>query len=123
VLDVMRIRSYTRQMLQGLMVLHHTGIAHRDLKCANILLTADGCIKLCDFDSAKLRSSSIKTHRELTGSPLYTAPEIVNGSARNGCGLSGCHGCECVGGDGSSNSVFVENSEDGHFHDESCMCR
>ncbi|KAF1328846.1 Ste/ste11 protein kinase, partial [Globisporangium splendens] len=47
------IRSYIQQTLCGVQYLHAMGIAHRDLKCANLLLADDGRIKIADFGTAK----------------------------------------------------------------------
>ncbi|XP_064420768.1 testis-specific serine/threonine-protein kinase 1-like [Latimeria chalumnae] len=38
-----------RQIVEGLKHCHEKGIAHRDLKCENVLLTSDGTPKLSDF--------------------------------------------------------------------------
>lgn len=43
------IRSYTKQMLQGLRYLHSHDIVHHDLKGANVLVDSGGLIKLSDF--------------------------------------------------------------------------
>lgn len=48
-LDESVIRVYTRQLLLGLEYLHGNGIAHRDIKGANVLVANDGTIKLADF--------------------------------------------------------------------------
>jgi len=55
------IRVYTRQLLLGLEVLHRNGIAHRDIKGANVLVANDGTVKLADFGASKRMSNASLT--------------------------------------------------------------
>ena len=41
-------------MLQALAYLEENQVLHRDIKCANILVSPEGCLKLCDFGLARL---------------------------------------------------------------------
>uniref|UniRef100_A0A6T5VXF8 Protein kinase domain-containing protein n=1 Tax=Chromulina nebulosa TaxID=96789 RepID=A0A6T5VXF8_9STRA len=69
----------TKQILNGLEYLHNKGIAHRDIKCANCLLTSKGVVKLADFGaSKKYESESIVSG--LKGTPNWMAPEVIRGT-------------------------------------------
>jgi serine/threonine-protein kinase len=57
-------------------------ILHRDVTPSNILLTANGGIKLLDFGVAKYRGSASLTRAgTMRGKPAYLAPEQIEGAA------------------------------------------
>jgi serine/threonine protein kinase len=70
--------SYMCQILHGLSYLHDAGVIHCDIKCANILSTKLGELKLTDFGvSHTSRKTMGKGQEEVAGSPYWMAPEVV----------------------------------------------
>jgi serine/threonine-protein kinase len=66
----------------ALHVAHRRGVIHGDVKPANILLTADGRVKITDFGMARLaRQDSRKT--PLLGTPAYWCPEQIRGGLQD----------------------------------------
>ena len=74
-----QVANCTRQILEGLVYLHGNGIAHRDIKCANCLLTKGGVIKLADFGASK-RYECESVVSGLKGTPHWMAPEVIRGT-------------------------------------------
>jgi serine/threonine protein kinase len=64
---------------------HSRGVVHRDVKPANIMLQADGVVKIADFGIAKVSQVSALTRTAVAvGSPQYMAPEQWRGAAVTG---------------------------------------
>ncbi|GJW30967.1 mitogen-activated protein kinase kinase kinase 1-like protein [Tanacetum coccineum] len=80
-----QVSSYTRQILHGLKYLHDRSVVHRDVKCANILVDANGSVKLADFGLAK--ATKFNDVRSCKGTAFWMAPEVVN-QKNKGYGLA-----------------------------------
>ncbi|KAL7420248.1 kinase that interacts with cdc31p [Cryptotrichosporon argae] len=67
-----------REVLVALAFLHRSGVIHRDVKAANILLTTSPIrILLCDFGVAALLQSTSSKRSTFVGTPYWMAPEVV----------------------------------------------
>jgi serine/threonine protein kinase len=84
------VMRYGAQIASALTRAHDRGIIHRDLKTANIVVTADGLVKVLDFGLAKqvgsgifeasTRSfSTVQGSSSVSGTLPYMAPEILRG--------------------------------------------
>ncbi|WOH05745.1 hypothetical protein DCAR_0625165 [Daucus carota subsp. sativus] len=75
-LDEAMIKCYTYQILQGLKYLHSSGVAHCDIKGANVLIGKAGA-KIADFGCAKWVNSAVGA--TIGGTPMFMAPEVARG--------------------------------------------
>lgn len=76
-LPEVEIRKIAQQLTSALYYLHENNIIHRDIKPQNILISASGVIKLCDFGFARLIDNKTMI-TSIKGTPLYMAPELLN---------------------------------------------
>lgn len=68
------------QVLSALQAAHEAGIVHRDVKPGNIMVGANGRVKLTDFGIAQaVDDPRLTTSGNLVGSPAFMSPERVAG--------------------------------------------
>lgn len=68
------------QILRALRSAHKSGVIHRDVKPGNVMVSADGHMKLTDFGVASVKDeATITTTGQVFGSPAYMAPEQARG--------------------------------------------
>ena len=68
-----------RQVTLALEHAYRYGIIHRDIKPQNLMITADGTVKVLDFGLARARDLPSLTQSGFVGSPYYISPEQAMG--------------------------------------------
>mmetsp|Transcript_10373 Transcript_10373/g.11959 ORF Transcript_10373/g.11959 Transcript_10373/m.11959 type:complete len:653 (+) Transcript_10373:242-2200(+) len=67
---------YAACVTEGISYLHRKHIVYRDLKLENLVIAADGYLKIIDFGFAKILQPGERAHT-LCGTPDYLSPETV----------------------------------------------
>ena len=79
-LDVDLALDYAVQIGQAVDHAHRQGVVHRDLRPPNVLVSANGILKVADFGTSRfLEIAAYNT--TVIGSPAYMAPEQFDGKA------------------------------------------
>jgi serine/threonine protein kinase/tetratricopeptide (TPR) repeat protein len=78
-LSIARTLSIGIELADALTRAHHLKIIHRDIKPDNVLLAPDGTPRLTDFGIARAADQMQITTGQFVGTPVYVAPEVVQG--------------------------------------------
>ena len=118
----MIIKSYVRQLLEGVAFCHSYRILHRDLKPQNLLIDFAGRLKLADFGLARGFTLPLRTYTHEVVTLWYRAPEILLGCKQYGTAVDiwsvGCIFAELV----NRQALFPGDSEiDQLFRIFKCM--
>ena len=82
-LNELQLLQYARQVAAGMQYLHSQEVLHCDLAARNILVSAEGELKICDFSHSRIDGSYLCSMTNSKDDPLnvrWTAPEVLKQS-------------------------------------------
>lgn len=97
-------RIYAAEIILALEHLHHHNVAMRDLKPENVLVDANGHLRLADFGCSKFCAPRQRNLFDIAGTPEFVTPEVL---LKKGHGMEvdwwsmGCLTCEMAFGLGA----------------------
>jgi serine/threonine protein phosphatase PrpC len=76
-------RNISIKLARAAAALHRAGIIHRDIKPDNVILEAEGSLKLIDFGVVRIPGLEDAPPDDIPGTPAYMAPEMFDGEPGN----------------------------------------
>lgn len=111
VLSPADIKSYLQMTLKALAFCHKKWVLHRDMKPNNLLLAADGQLKLGDFGLARIFGSPDRRFTHQVFARWYRAPELLFGTKQYGPAVD-IWGAACVFAELLLRRPFLQGSSD-----------
>lgn len=90
-----QVKCLLLQLFEGLDYLHSRFHVHRDIKLSNLLINADGILKIGDFGLARLFGQPNMTMTNAVVTLWYRSPELLLGSEFQGTGID-MWACGCI---------------------------
>ena len=81
-LPMKNIQNMARQLCDALDYLHKKNIVHLDITSNSVLIQPDGTVKVIDFGVSR-PIDEYKDNPDISGSPTYMAPEVINQLYKN----------------------------------------
>lgn len=78
------VKAYVKQLLQGLWYCHEREVLHRDIKGANLLIDAHGCLKIADLGLARTYADNMRLYTNKVITLWYRSPELLLGAEEYG---------------------------------------
>lgn len=83
--DIATVRGIVDQIVKGLRALHRKDMIHQDLRPENIMIDADGTVKIIDFGAVQVaglvEADPFADSEDILGTHQYAAPEYFLGYA------------------------------------------
>jgi serine/threonine-protein kinase len=79
-LSLARRLKLLEELCDGLAYAHRAGLVHRDVKPANLMVDAEGVLKILDFGIVRIEESGMTQAGVLVGTVNYMSPEQVLGT-------------------------------------------
>lgn len=79
--DEAQMKTLFTPLFEALKEIHSNGYVHGDIKPDNILVLADGTLKICDFGHLEKLTNGCSVVK--CGSPFYLAPELIRNRPHN----------------------------------------
>lgn len=73
------IAAILKKILRALLFLHSKAHIHRDVKSENLLIGANGDVKLADFGFTAVLQDMNEKRKSVLGTPYFMAPEVIKG--------------------------------------------
>jgi len=108
---------YVSEMCLALDYLHQHGIVHRDIKPDNMLLSANGHVKLTDFGLSEI-------NHKITLAEILPTPKIGGGTATaiSAAAAAAAASASFTSHDSSSDDILYEQNES-HYTENNINCQ